>query len=122
MTNDLQRRMVLGGAVAGAAMLSGGAFAQPGVNPVVIPWSDQPPPVPPPLASVIKGQSRWEDLDGWITPNDRFFSIAHYNRPVIDEKAWRLDVTGMVGKPLTLPLTKLKALPRKKTINTTNDP
>jgi DMSO/TMAO reductase YedYZ molybdopterin-dependent catalytic subunit len=114
MTNEMQRRTVLGGAIAGAALLQGRAFAQFGPNQKVIPWSDQPPPVPPPLANEVKGLTRWEDLDSWITPNDKFFSIAHYNRPVIEEKAWRLDVAGMVAKPLTFTLNDLKSLPRQE--------
>lgn len=117
MTSELQRRAVLSGAIAGAALLHGRAFAQSGAN-KVIPWSDQPPPVPAPLANVAKGLTRWEDLDAWITPNDKFFSIAHYNRPVIDEKAWRLDVDGMVAKPATLTLNELKALPRQEITST----
>jgi DMSO/TMAO reductase YedYZ molybdopterin-dependent catalytic subunit len=117
MTIEVQRRAVLGGAIAGAALLHGRAFAQSGAN-KVIPWSDQPPPVPAPLANVAKGLTRWEDLDSWITPNDKFFSIAHYNRPVIDENAWRLDVDGMVAKPTTLTLNELKALPRHEITST----
>ncbi len=118
MTSELQRRTVLGGALAGAALLQNRAFAQSGSNQKVIPWSDQPPPVPPPLANVAKGLTRWEDLDAWITPNEKFFSIAHYNRPVIDDKAWRLDVAGMVAKPLTLTLDEVKALPRQEVTST----
>src|SRR5277367_3953187 len=114
MTMGLQRRTVLGGAIIGASLLQGRAYAQVGTGQKVIPWSDQPPPVPPPLANVVKGLTRWEDLDSWITPNDKFFSIAHYDRPVVDEKAWRLDVAGMVAKPLTLALADLKALPRQE--------
>ncbi len=118
MTSELQRRTVLGGALAGAALLQNRVFAQSGSNQKVIPWSDQPPPVPPPLANVAKGLTRWEDLDAWITPNEKFFSIAHYNRPVIDDKAWRLDVAGMVAKPLTLTLDEVKALPRQEVTST----
>jgi DMSO/TMAO reductase YedYZ molybdopterin-dependent catalytic subunit len=118
MTQELQRRTVLGGAIAGAALLQRRAFAQSGPNQTVIPWSDQPPPVPPPLENVVKGLTRWEDLDSWITPNDKFFSIAHYDRPVIDEKAWRLDVAGMVTKPLTYTLNDLKSLPRQEVTST----
>ena len=97
----MQRRDLLqSGALAGIALLSDRAFAQSGAaGEKLIPWSDQPPPVPPPLENVIKGLTRWEDLDSWITPNDKFFSIAHYNRPAIDAKAWRLDVSGHVGQP-----------------------
>ena len=118
MTIELRRRTVLGGAIAGAALHHGRAVAQAGANQKVISWSDQPAPVPPPLANVVKGLTRWEDLDSWITPNDKFFSIAHYDRPVIDEKAWRLDVAGMVANPLTFTLNDLKALPRQEVTST----
>ena len=47
--HEMLRRTVLGGAIAGAALLQGRSFAQSGQK--VIPWSDQPPPVPPPLAN-----------------------------------------------------------------------
>ena len=110
----MQRRDLLrSGALAGIALLSDRAFAQSGAaGEKLIPWSDQPPPVPPPLANVAKGLTRWEDLESWITPNDRFFSIAHYNRPQIDAKTWRLDVSGLVDHPTTLTLEQLTALPR----------
>jgi DMSO/TMAO reductase YedYZ molybdopterin-dependent catalytic subunit len=112
----MQRRDLLrSGALAGIALLSDRAFAQSGAaGEKLIPWSDQPPPVPPPLANVAKGLTRWEDLGSWITPNDKFFSIAHYNRPDIDPKAWRLDVSGQVGNPTTLTLGQLKGLPREQ--------
>jgi DMSO/TMAO reductase YedYZ molybdopterin-dependent catalytic subunit len=118
MMPQLQRRAVLGGAIAGAALLHRSAFAQSAPNAKIIPWSDQPAPVPPPLANVVKGITPWESLDSWITPNDKWFSIAHYDRPMIDEKAWRLDMAGMVGKPSTLTLANLKALPRQEVIST----
>lgn len=81
MMSQLHRRTMLTTAIAGAALLQRTAFAQSGLNQNIIPWIDQPVPVPPPLANVVKGVTRWEDLDMWITPNDKFFSIAHYNRP-----------------------------------------
>jgi DMSO/TMAO reductase YedYZ molybdopterin-dependent catalytic subunit len=115
---ELQRRTVLSGAVAAGALLQARAFAQSAPSRKVIPWTDQPPPVPPPLANVVKGITPWESLDSWITPNDQFFSIAHYDRPMINEKAWRLDVAGMVNKPMTLALTNLKALPRLEVTST----
>lgn len=116
----LQRRDVLlrGGALAGFALLHGRAFAQTPTSEKLVPWMDQPPPVPAALANVIKDLTRWEDLGSWITPNDKFFSIAHYEWPVIDEKNWRLDVAGMVGKPMTLSLSELRALPRQEVIST----
>ena len=115
---ELQRRAVLGGAIAGATLLQRRAFAQSGQTLKTIPWSDQPPPVPAPLENVVKGQTPWENLDSWITPNDRFFSIAHYDRPMINAKTWRLDVAGLVDKPVTFTLDELKSRPRHEVIST----
>ena len=114
-----RRDLLVRAGAAGTALLAGHALAQQGTPAErLVPWSDQPQPVPPPLANVIQGLTRWEDLDAWITPNDKFFSIAHYNRPVIDGRAWRLDVAGSVAKPLTLTLDEVKALPRQEVVST----
>ena len=114
----MQRRELLwGGAAAGIATVAGRAFAQT-ANEKLIAWTDLPPPVPEPLQNVVKGITRWEDLDTWITPNDKWFSIAHYNRPQIDAKTYRLDIGGLVAKPAALTLDQLKALPRKETTST----
>ena len=115
MAKELQRRIVLGAAIVGAALLKGRAFAQ---TEKLISWTDLPPPVPEQLQNVVKGITRWEDLDAWITPNDKWFSIAHYNRPQIDPETYRLDIAGSVTKPATLTLGQLKALPRKEITST----
>ena len=91
MAKELQRRIVLGAAIVGAALLKGRAFAQ---TEKLISWTDIPPPVPEQLQNVVKGITRWEDLDSWITPNDKWFSIAHYKRPQIDPETCRLDIAG----------------------------
>jgi DMSO/TMAO reductase YedYZ molybdopterin-dependent catalytic subunit len=78
----------------------------------VIKWLDQLPPNPVP--AVIKNQLVWEDLDSWITPNDKFFSIAHFNRPVIDASTWKLEIGGLVKKPTALTLTDIKSRPRQE--------
>ena len=103
--------------LAGLAFLRFGpgaqAFAaQPGEE--IIPWLDQPAEVPAPARDVIGSQLRWEELDSWITPNDRFFSIAHFGVPAIDAQAWRLQVGGLVNRPLSLTLDELKARPRRE--------
>src|SRR4029079_619612 len=77
----------------------------------VIPWLDQPAPNPVPAG--IQTQLVWEDLDSLITPNDRFFSIAHFDRPVIDANKWKLEIDGLVRKPTALTLAELKARPRQ---------
>ena len=78
----------------------------------VIPWLDQP--ADNPVPDVIANQLVWEKVDSWITPNKQFFSIAHYNRPTLDARQWRLEVTGLVRKPLTLTLDQIKARPRRE--------
>ena len=82
----------------------------------VIPWADQPP--PPPAASRVQNLPRWEDLNSWLTPNERFFNVAHYNRPVIDEASWALDIGGSVSRPLRLTLDDIKARPRREVVFT----
>jgi hypothetical protein len=76
--NHLQRRDALlgGGAAACILLIQQHRFAlaaQAGEQ--VIPWADQPPPVPPPAQKAIHNLTPWERLDSWITPNDEFFYI-----------------------------------------------
>ena len=82
----------------------------------VIAWLDQPPPNPVP--AVIQTQLVWEDMDSWVTPNDKFFSIAHFDRPTIDANSWKLEIDGLVTKPLSLSLADLKARPRQEVVFT----
>jgi DMSO/TMAO reductase YedYZ molybdopterin-dependent catalytic subunit len=105
-------------ALAGLALLHSPWLAQafpsrPGEE--VIPWLDQPPPHPRP--QVVSNQLQWEELDTWITPNAKFFRIAHYQGPLgpgIDAGQWKLEITGLVKRPLTLTLSQLKARPRQE--------
>jgi DMSO/TMAO reductase YedYZ molybdopterin-dependent catalytic subunit len=114
-----RRELLLNGVTAGIVMASGRAFAQGAVSgEKLTAWTDIPPPVPEPLQNVVKGITRWEDLNSWVTPNDKWFSIAHYERPQIDPTTWRLEVAGRVARPTTLTLDQLKALPRKSITST----
>ena len=85
---ELSRRHLVQGsaAIAGLAVLNASQMARaypsrPGEE--VIAWLDQPPENPVP--QVVANQLKWEDVGSQVTPNDKFFSVAHYNRPVIDE-------------------------------------
>ena len=82
----------------------------------IIPWLDQPEESPDPVG--IQNQLVWEDLDSWITPNDKFFSISHFDRPKIDASSWKLEVDGLVDKPLSLTLDDIKARPRQEVVFT----
>jgi DMSO/TMAO reductase YedYZ molybdopterin-dependent catalytic subunit len=78
----------------------------------VVKWLDQL--APNPVPDVIKNQLVWEDFDSWITPNAKFFSIAHFNRPVIDASTWKLEIGGLVKTPMSLTLADIKARPRQE--------
>jgi DMSO/TMAO reductase YedYZ molybdopterin-dependent catalytic subunit len=82
----------------------------------VLPWLDQPPENPAPDA--VRNLLQWQELDSWITPNDEFFAVNHYNWPSIDEQAWTLEVGGQVARPLTFTLEQLRARPRREVVFT----
>ncbi len=84
----------------------------------VVPWADQPPSVPAAASGVVQNLPKWEDLNTWLTPNQQFFSVAHYDRPIIDEKSWALQIGGSVGRPLRLTLDDIKARPRREVVFT----
>src|SRR5688572_21912192 len=88
--------------------------SQPGET--VLPWLDQPPENPVP--EVVANQLQWEQLNSWLTPNEQFFSIAHYDRPAIDAGTWKLEVGGLVERPLSFALDELKARPRQEVVFT----
>jgi DMSO/TMAO reductase YedYZ molybdopterin-dependent catalytic subunit len=85
------------------------AFGQ--VGEVVIPWLDQPPPLPPgaPTGQLLE----WENISHF-TPTDNFFFVQHYGRPEISEATWRLEITGLVNRPQSLALADLKGRGRKE--------
>lgn len=49
-------------------------------------------------------------ISGPITPVDQFFTTQHYGHPVIDPATFRLQVSGMVDRPLSLSLADLRAI------------
>ena len=107
-------------ALAGSALLrSSIARAFPArAGEEVVPWVDQPPSVPDAAKDVVQNLQKWEDLNTWVTPNERFFSVSHYGRPVIDEKSFTLEIGGSVARPLRLTLDDIKARPRREVVFT----
>jgi DMSO/TMAO reductase YedYZ molybdopterin-dependent catalytic subunit len=119
---DLSRRNLLR---QGSATLSGLALMQsswlarafpvrPGEE--VVAWLDQP--GSNPSGGVVENLQPSESFASWLTPADKFFRVAHYNKPVIDEKGWSLQVTGLVKQPLTLDLAAIRARPRSEVVYT----
>jgi DMSO/TMAO reductase YedYZ molybdopterin-dependent catalytic subunit len=111
----MSRRSLLkggGAALAGLSALpvAGHANAFTGqTDEVVLRWLDQPGPQAPGFPQLV-----WEDLDSWITPNEKFFTVYHYGIPALDAATWRLAVGGLVARPLTLDLGALRGAPRRE--------
>lgn len=120
MRDDMQesRRQVLknglafGGiaATAGMPFWSEIALAQ---GEELVPFSDVPegfvaPPVAPGAIHFLDTRL----IDSFYTPNEDFYIVQHYNQPVIDDGEYRLRITGMVDRPLSLSLEDLKRRPR----------
>lgn len=121
-TQKISRRELLmqgGAAVVGLTLLQSPPLAQAfpsRAGEEVIPFLDQPQPPSPELNLL-----NWAELDSWITPNQKFFRVVHYNKPLgpaIDEKNWRLEITGLIKRPMTFTLSQLKARPRQEVIFT----
>jgi DMSO/TMAO reductase YedYZ molybdopterin-dependent catalytic subunit len=117
-TREISRRKLLwqgSAAFAGLALAHSPWIAEafpsrPGEE--VIPWLDQPPANP--SGGVVENLQRWEELSSWVTPNEKFFSVGHYNKPVIDENYGTLEITGLVRQPRTYTVRQLKARPRQE--------
>lgn len=114
----ISRRSALlkgGTAVAGVSILRlagpAHAFQTPAAG-EVIPWLDQLEENPVP--EVIVRQLDWEQLDSWITPNDAFFVIKHFNEPVLDPADWRLEIGGLVANPMSLTLDDIAGRARQE--------
>ena len=74
----------------------------------LIPFTDQPPEPPS-----KRGLLDWNELDAFITPNDKFFNVSHYGKPEVDLGTWKLVVSGLVDNPLMLTIDNIKARPRQ---------
>lgn len=122
-TNISRRQLLSHGsaALAGLAILQSPMLARafpsrPGEE--VIPFLE---PLPPPALMETFRPRNWTELNSWITSNEKFFRVAHYDKatwltdtPVIDEGQWNLEIAGLVKRPMTLSLSELKAWPRQE--------
>lgn len=87
-----------------------------------------PPPVAPVLSTEVARTTAgvaaagdplaalWAGVPGLpteITPNDKFYVVSKnvFRDPAIDSQTWRLQITGLVERPLTLTYDDLRGLP-----------
>ena len=81
--------------------LSTFGFADPEEGATLIPFLDIQPP---------GKMLRWEQLTNWITPNDLVFSVSHYGTPTVDANKWRLEMSGLIRRPMTKGLKSSRAI------------
>src|SRR6267142_4649667 len=60
----------------------------------------------------------WETLNDWLTPQDQAFNVQHYGIPEFDTKDFKLEITGLVARPMSFTMNDLKALPKQNQLMT----
>lgn len=53
-----------------------------------------------------------EALQYPVTPTGLHYLLIHFDIPVIDQTDWRLEIGGLVERPITLDLETIKAMPK----------
>jgi DMSO/TMAO reductase YedYZ molybdopterin-dependent catalytic subunit len=107
------RRAILkgGAAAAGLGLLGLPEWALPALaqGQTLVPFTDLPETVnftPGPDRRILDVRT----IDGPFTPADRFYTIQHYGHPAIDAASFRLSVTGLVDRPLSLSLDDVRQM------------
>ena len=110
--DGVTRRHVLRGtlATAGLSALGIPEWALPALaqGDTLVPFTDGPPTFPSP--GPVNRQYDIRTIDGSFTPADKFFTTQHYGHPAVDPATYRLKVSGLVNKPLSLSLDELRRL------------
>src|SRR5437899_4718147 len=107
------RREILKGSLALAGLSVFGvpewALPAPAEGETVVPFTD----IPANANFTPAADRRTLDIrtiDGPFTPKDKFFTTQHYGHPEIDAAAFRLKISGLVERPLSLSLDDLKKM------------
>ena len=113
MSKHTTRRELLKGslAVAGLGVLGMPHWTLPALaqGETAVPFTDLPPTInltPAPDRRIIDVQK----IEGVFTPKDQFFTTQHYGHPVVDPAAFRLQISGLVDRPLSLSLEELRKM------------
>jgi DMSO/TMAO reductase YedYZ molybdopterin-dependent catalytic subunit len=112
MIDHSTRRQILksGLAVAGLSAFGIPEWALPALaqGEAVVPFTDLPATFPAP--GVDRRLFDVRTIDGPLTPKDAFFTTQHYGHPTIDPAAFRLKVSGLIDRPLSLSLDDLRRM------------
>ncbi len=106
---DPGRRRLLAGLGVGAVLLAAGGVVLRLLNPAGSQTR----------GSFIIPVTPEESMPPEITPNDRFYVVSkNIVDPTVDVARWRLEVGGLVDRPLTLTYDDLRKLPAKEEVVT----
>ncbi len=112
MTSQHSRRDILRGtlAAAGLGMLGIPEWALPVLaqSETLVPFTDAPPAFPAP--GPVNRQYDIRTIDGPFSPADKFFTTQHYGHPVVDPATYRLKVSGLFNRSLSLSLDELRRI------------
>ena len=120
MSRQISRRSAIKGGATFVSMAAMGLldWAVPALaqGEEVIPWTD----LPANFTTAGRGgrtlDIRTVQPSAFFTPVDDFYLVAHYGQPNIDPATYKLRLTGLVSKPVELPLEQLKRRPRTEII------
>ena len=119
MDTQTSRRDVLKGslAIAGLGVMGVPAWALPSLaeGQTLVPFTD----LPDEIVIERTPDRRIIDvrhIDGPITPRDQFFTTQHYGHPAIDGSSYRLQVSGLVDRPINLSLADLRGMPSRELV------
>lgn len=104
---DILKQFGMAGLGLSVANLPGWVLPALAQGETVVPFADYPPTYNPTPSPITRNYDI-RTIDGPFTPPDRFFTTQHYGHPDVDPATFRLKVTGMVAKPLSLSLDDLK--------------
>jgi Sulfite oxidase and related enzymes len=115
-TQNHSRREFLTGGIGGIALCMAGipfrAFAFP---------SQKPDEEPVPFIGMPRTGEKsldWETLTDWLTPQEQAFNVQHYGIPEFDAKDFKLEITGLVARPMSFTMDELKGLPKQDQLMT----
>lgn len=113
-----RRDMIKGSlALAGLGVLGFPEWAFPALAPqeAVVPFTDLPEPLTlerTPVNRIIDIRT----IRDFFTPADEFFTTQHYGHPEIDPATYRLRVSGLVDRSLSLSIDDLRAMPSRELV------
>ena len=119
MTKQTSRRDVLKGslALAGLGVLGVPEWALPALaqGESLVPFTD----LPDEIVLERAPDRRIIDvrmIDGMFTSRDKFFTTQHYGHPTVDLASYRLRVSGLVDRELSLSMADIRAMPSQELV------